>query len=451
MTTPNPYGTDGALTFSLGVSSDSVIARAGATYSVQSYLDDDGSVFGGRTLPNRHSVHFRAQDIQKDRYGAIKARVAIRLNDWPILAWGTIHIDKHEDRTRICNLAYNKLDATTKELYTPELMRHDFDQWCYWIWPTFLGFQDAEELAGEVSPVNFLVHPYVIQGGGTILFGSPGGGKTYMSLLMGISIDSGATDLFRVDGQVHKVLFINLERGARSIRNRIAACNAVLGFGHDRPLLTMNQRGRNFLDLRESIKHVVDKHSVEVIILDSISRASGGASLTEDTSGNRIIDCLNGLCDTWIAIAHNTRADGNHVYGSVMFDAGADIICKLTTQQEASKIGMVAEIVKANDVGRYPKRYVAMEFGEAGLIRVRSAQPGEFGALEDATQSDAEKVHQYLVDNGSSTVERIASETGISPQSIRVYLGRMRDVIVVATAGPAGKFKVYGLQEDNGE
>jgi len=446
MSIPNPYGTDGAMTYAIGVDEESVIAQAGATYAVQCYLDDDGSVFGGRTLGNRQSVHFRAQDIQKDRFGAMKARVAIRLNDWPLLAWGTIHIDKHEDRTRICNLAFDKLDKTTKEFYSKDLMRHDFDQWCYWVWPTFLGHQDAEELAGEISPVKFLIHPYVIEGGGTILFGAPGGGKTYLALLMGISIDSGVNDLFKVDEDIHKVLFVNLERSSQSIRNRIAACNRVLGFPPDRPLLTMNQRGKSLADLREPIKAVVEKHGVKLIILDSISRATNGASLTEDTSGNKIIDTLNGLTESWVAIAHNTRGDASHVYGSMMFDAGADIIVKLTSQAEANKIGLVTEIVKANDVGRYPKKYVALEFDENGLNQVRSAQSGEFGELESATQSNAEKIHQFLATNGASSVERISAETGITPQSTRTYLSRMRDVIVVANTG--GGFKVYGLQQE---
>lgn len=433
----------GQATAKYGVDSEGTVAKILQMAQVSTRLDEeDNSVFGGRPFSNLHSVFFRAQDIYKDRYGTIKAKISIRMNDWPILAWGTIHIDKHEDRIRLCNQAWKKLDDTIKVLYPVEVMHHDFDEWCYWIWPTSLGSVMAEELAGAVIPVQFLVHPYVIKGGGTILVGSPGGGKTYMSLLMAISIDSGSPDFFRVDDSPHKVLFINLERSASSIQNRIAACNRVLGFEAGRPLLVMNQRGRSLMDLRENVKAVIEKHKVELVVLDSISRSTNGQSLTEDTSGNRIIDCLNGLSETWVAIAHNTRSDSNHVYGSIMFDAGADIIVKLTSQAEENKLGMVSEIIKANDVGQYPKKYVAMEFNENGLCGVRSAREGEFTELEGKIITDIQKVHNHLAQNGSSTIKQIVEATGIKADSVRVYVNRMDDVQVVASTGST---KLYGL------
>ena len=34
----------------------------------------------------------------------------------------------------------------------------------------------------------------------------------------------------------------------------------------------------------------------------------------------------NSLCESWVAIAHTPRADASHVFGSVMFEAAADVV-----------------------------------------------------------------------------------------------------------------------------
>jgi hypothetical protein len=56
--------------------------------------------------------------------------------------------------------------------------------------------------------------------------------------------------------------------------------------------------------------------------------------LTENGAGNKIVDALNGMAETWLAIGHTPRASAEHVYGTVHFDAGADLMVKLTSEQD---------------------------------------------------------------------------------------------------------------------
>ena len=152
-----------------------------------------------------------------------------------------------------------------------------------------------------------------------------------------------------------KVLFINLERSALSIQRRLGLVNTALGLDADRKLLTLNARGKSLVDIKDVVAATVAKYDVGLIILDSISRAGQG-SLIEDRPVNAIVDTLNNLAPSWLALAHTPRSNESHVFGSVHFEAGADVVVKLLSERTEDTLGIGLEIVKENDIGRTPKQ-----------------------------------------------------------------------------------------------
>jgi hypothetical protein len=165
------------------------------------------------------------------------------------------------------------------------------------------------------------------------------------------------------------------------------------------------------------------------VFLDSISRGGAG-SLVQDDTANSIIDALNSISPTWFAIAHTPRDNGGHVFGNQHFDAGADVLLKLSSEQRGSTLGIGLEITAANDIPKQPRQYLALEFDDAELpelVAVRGAREAEFPELAgNRTMKPVERVVAYLQKIGAATGSQVASETGLDNSAVsRIFQADM--------------------------
>src|SRR5262249_42735377 len=146
------------------------------------------------------------------------------------------------------------------------------------------------------------------------------------------------------------------------------------------------------------IQRYVERQGIEVIFLDSLSRAGLG-DMNANDSVNRIVDRLNAF-PTWVALGHTPRADTTHVYGSQMFDAAADLTVRLQSEQEDDgPLGVGLDLDKRNDVAWHKMTITALEFDGLGLVNVRPAQPGEFPDVEAGKKlTMRQAVKQFLLD-----------------------------------------------------
>tara|TARA_Y100000034_G_scaffold114710_2_gene151099 strand:+ start:28 stop:681 length:654 start_codon:yes stop_codon:yes gene_type:complete len=193
----------------------------------------------------------------------------------------------------------------------------------------------------------------------------------------------------------------------------------------------LNARGHTLVDVRDAIRKVVEEHGVEVVFLDSISRAGMG-DLTGNREANAIIDVLNNVAPTWVAIGHTPRQDDSHLFGGVHFDAGADIMVKLASEATPTSLGIALEITKANDSGK-PRRpeHIALDFEEKqGLIGIRRPGAAEFSNLSLGTKlSFKEEVASYLLDVGEATASTIAQGIGRNRSNIAHLLSQDKSFV----------------------
>ncbi len=307
---------------------------------------------------------FKAEKISEERTG-IHARVSI-FGQHESLSWSYLNIERREDRSSLAGAAWAAFK--TESTYTKEDMRRDLDNFCAGLWEFHLSRFVPVELQGDESPqpIEFLLKPYIINGGGTIIFAAPGRGKSFTALFWAMSIDSGCQKFWAT--KQRRVLFINLERSGESLRRRLSMVNKVLGLPTTRPLLTLNARGKSLTEVLPACRKAVTKYSVEMVVLDSISRAGMG-DMNENLSGNRVIDALSSLCPTWLALGHTSRASENHLFGSVMQDAGADICVQLSAQVKDDGVsGIGWQITKQNDIGYHGQKIYALRFDENVLV-----------------------------------------------------------------------------------
>lgn len=363
-----------------------------------------------RYSENGAVVTLRARDLRRTNTGP-HAHIAVKVNDKGI-AFDVLNIHRNASRNDLARAALKRLGELERAALAKDLPLM-LDEFCLGLWEFHLSQFEAEWMVGdlELPALPFSLKPYVREECGTILFSPPKAGKSYSLDLMLVSIDAGCDTLWPC--QQTRVLKVNLERGRGSLLRRLPRVNRALGLEPKRPLLTLNARGKSLADVIQTIRRIVDREKVGIVGLDSISRGGFG-KLTDDDTGNSVIDALNSLCETWVALGHTPRADPTHLFGSQMFDAGEDIGIQLTSQATAPRDGVitlgVGLLIKlANDMACPPLELLGLDFTEQdGLVGVRRPATREFPALVAGQgQKLEDEIYGLLLDMGRATATEI--------------------------------------------
>ena len=377
-------------------------------------LSPDG-VDWSRSIGPGVPMMYRFREIRLERTGW-HALVAVFLGK-ALLESDTFNISRREDRVRLIKQAHGKLGEVGGTAYPLSMMEYDFQVACLRT-PDVWEEQQVkiEEFSPDdvVRPVTFVLKPFILEGGGTILFAPPGAGKSYLLQTWAICVSQGIVTIWPCEQR--PVLYINLERSNSFLRNREAALRNALGWAAATNVLYLDGRGLSLKGIERKARAVLVKMDRPVVFLDSISRA-GGASLNDDDTANGVIDLLNRLSPTWVAIGHTTKAEmgkAEHVFGSVHFIAGCDLEVKVATERGEKKLGLSLTIVKGNEVGFFPPTYLAFEFDQPDMpvTNIRKASQQEFSdlaAIEESREPLRKRI-QRLLQDGRKTVGELHEE-----------------------------------------
>lgn len=395
------------------------------------YASEGHALVKRRQVDMEHTVVFSAEGIRQERTG-VHARISVDCNG-AVLAWSNFNVEKDEDRVRLSNSAYLHLNGMSA-VYPKTHLKNDLDQFCAGLWDAQLGQLAPVQMNGTLKPTppSFILYPFLLSEGGTIIFAPPGRGKSYTLMLMAVCVDAGLETLWEPVKR-SKVLFINLERGSKSVADRLGNINGALGLDRYRPLATINARGKSLADVSAAAERYVGENDVGAVFVDSISRAGVG-NLNDNQDVNRVCDMMNRLGPAWAGLAHTPRADESHLYGGIHFEAAADVVVQLLSEQdEEGPLGIGLQITKQNDIGRVPLWTVALEFSVNGLDRVRQARRGEFPEIEAGKKmSLRESVRQHLIDVGASSATQIADALGLNRSNVANVLATHKTAFEVA-------------------
>ncbi len=357
------------------------------------------------------------------------------------LIHSAFNIDRDEDRTRLANAAHAKLGPVDATGYEKPDFKADLDVFCRYSWKAWVTGQVPSAWTAPATERRAVerLSPITVRGGGTILFAPPKSAKTFVSLALALSIQYGITALWPV--KQANVLYINLERDEAQMRQRLLALGEILGTAD---LNMLHRRGRSLADVEETARVMIERDSVEVLMVDSLSRAGVG-DLNENQPMNRAMDTMNRLCPTWHLVAHTPRADIEHAYGSIMADAAADVLVQLVSQREQRHtLGVGLNITSANDlepglVGSY-----ALEFDpQLGLAGFRPARHGEFPEIEGVERVPLRQaVNDYLTTNGASSATTIATAINRRRDQVARLLTTSNEY---TRAGKEGKEILYAV------
>jgi len=399
------------------------------------------------------SVIYQATNVRNERTG-VHATVSIgfRENGRGAVPMDedTYNVGRREERERLVNGIFKKVAMKTileTAKYDQSRMGMDLMLFQRGLWSFEIGMQEAERRGGakERTFKPFVINPYVVEGGGTIIFAPPGRGKSWLGMLMCITVDAGINRFWPVTQG--PALFVNLERSAESVDVRLGDINEALFLPRERPLLRLDRRGRSLPDVIDGIQRTVAKEGVSFVMVDSLSRMGYG-NLIDNDPANKAMDALNSLSPAaWAVLAHTPRGDETHTFGSQMFDAAADVTVQLMTDDKSrdDALGIGMRVDKANDIkkGRGITQ-IALEFDDFGLKAIRKA--GDFEFLEIAAQkktSATEQVADFLAQFGKSDAGTIAEELGIDRTTVAKILTNGKYV----SLGKEGRKVMYGLSD----
>lgn len=394
-------------------------------------------------------VIFMAKDFYRNSSGRHATLYVHLKTEWAgdntCMKHSLLNIDRHKDRSEFCRRAFENFDVHTKEDYKLLELIRDFDGFCHDTWEAQWG-DDGEArsaCATESRMPEFLLKPYILKPGGTIIFAPGGRGKSYLGLIMGICIDSGYQQLWPTTQS--KVMFVNLERPYQSVAQRIRRINIALHLRPQRELLVYQARGRNLTTIEEPLARNIEKHNIDLVILDSLSR-TGYKNLQDDGPVNAAMNTLNRLCPSWLALAHTPRGDESHVFGSVMFDNAVDVNVRLKTSTDDDKLGLGLTVTKTNDIRR-PKdmELFALGFEESGLTEIRKATVDEFPEITtDGEPDNLSLIKEHIHDNGPDTAKNIGKALDIKASTVRRILSTGKSVF--AAGDKIGKEREYALR-----
>lgn len=403
-------------------------------------------VSGSSELPGGISLQLNATGLRRQHTG-IHARLEIALAPNRVLAYTVCNIERDEDRVRLANSAGKRLGG---EKGRGEQIKARLDEFCALVWQAWVATDEGWWLQPneDRSPPQWLLEPYMLQNAGTILYGPPGAGKSWIALLwtIGLTHGWGHAKFWHSADDRAPVLFINLERAPESLAKRTyEVCNAI-GV-EPRPVLSLNARGRTLSDIWDAGKRTVEREGVGLVVVDSLSR-TGSGDLNDNQDANRAMDALNSLSKTWLTLGHTPRGDTTHVFGSQMHDAAADVCVRLTSaeggDEDKYRLGIQLEVTKANDVRKARASIWALEFDDIGLSDIQKATTADFPDLAPVVKTLADRVTEYLENEGSATVQDIAKSLEVSRSYVSGVL-KGRRFVCLESGGGRGKQSKYGI------
>ena len=412
--------------------------------------DDDGGVL--HTIERGYDkVILSAHDIRKTDTG-VHAKLSIDFND-DNLAFTVCNIERNEERVRLSNSAHKFLGVSEEDansIITKGELLFKFNNFCSKVWKEHLSIQKPEVIEGttDLSSVAYALKPHVLEGGGTIMYGKPGKGKSFTGMMMALAVNYGTNHYWETTEG--KTIFVNLERPARTMSPRIGAVANALGLNSNSSLVVMNNRGQGLVDIHDALEDYIAKNDVKFVVLDSISR-SGAGDMKEDRVATRTIDMLNDLGVSWVAIAHTPKYDDKVYYGSGMYEAGADVMLRHSSSRidDAGSLAVLLEVTKANDMPVPKPMGLHYSFDENGLSGIRFATKDEVADLVDKEIHLRDSIREYLGETGKATATELAKNLGKERAEVTEVIRQLYKAGEIGSVGISNNENEYGLKHEN--
>lgn len=227
---------------------------------------------------------------------------------------------------------------------------------------------------GLINPPSWLIHDCIPEGGYAILFGPPGGLKTFVALDMALSVATGATFPWAgLWGRVTKagpVLFLAGE-GRSNIVKRVEAWEhkhwggeRVENFVMIDPVPRVTETPESFKAFVELALHM-SPGGYSLAVIDTVGRAMAGVNENAQEHASKLSLMVAALqkelqCAV-LALHHTGHGNGDRTKGSIVFEADADTLIRVDREEKSNLFSLVMTKQKDAPEWRDPRVGYAYE------------------------------------------------------------------------------------------
>ncbi len=279
----------------------------------------------------------------------------------------------------------------------------------------------------DVPPLEFLIEPFLVKGVPTVLFGEKGSTKSTMSLYLYTCLMLPWNDNplgLKVPNRSVKTLILDYE-----LPGYIAQRNAKKmqeGMGIPPFPLYHRRCTKPLYDELEQVQNHIANLKAEVVIIDSLARASGG-DLNKTEGANSFFESLDKLNVTSLIIAQTSKdveSKRKTIYGNALFTYYARSIFEICRTDNVGENEIEVAIFHrwSNLTKLYPDMGVHVSFNGVGTkIQSQSVSVAEF---KDKVNSQR-AVYDELK-SGAHTVSELCDLTGLSNNVVSISLSRLK-------------------------
>ena len=303
-----------------------------------------------------------------------------------------------------------------------ELVRKEVEKEKNWTW-----LSDVEQSNGD----KWLFDPFILDNSTNVLFGKGGGGKTYMTLRLALSLATGKPFLGFKPSRTCKTLFIDYEDVAENLKERLVKICKGDGMkpvdgDPSESVCYYRPNGLPMNEAVQAVKRCVKENGIGLIIIDSAALACGGEPEKAE-SALRYFNALNKLGVATLTIAHETKSENHdYVFGSVFFHNSARNIWNFQAKDDfsfeyESKDVQAAMFHRKCNHGRR-KANVYVKF-----VHNEDSTDITFGDPEAWSENmkDWQKIIRSL-EAGPKTNHDIASDSGVKLEVVKARLTDLR-------------------------
>lgn len=276
-------------------------------------------------------------------------------------------------------------------------------------------FLNANEC--KSGSIQYLIHPIAPLQQPTIIFGLGGSGKSFLTLLLGLLIQTPAGDTLGLDiAGDHNVLYLDWETDSNVIHHRMKMLSNGLGYNTS---LIYRRCNKPLAQDLEAIQAMINKHKIEVVIVDSLAQACGGDLMhqvaLEFFQGLRSLTYNNQPLSS-LVVAHTSKGDpanksnSRSVFGSAFFTNYARSVWELNGKQEPGQPKLTIVLThKKSNYGLSKSMVFDVTFS-ANKVEITGGKTYDRDYVVDQLKI-SERVQEALL-QGDSTVEEIADRLG---------------------------------------
>lgn len=296
------------------------------------------------------------------------------------------------------------------------------------------GAPTLDLLTADLGPARrWLVKPFVLADGISMVYGAGGDGKSLLALVTALCVASGEEIAGLASEEVGPVLLLDWEDGADGHQERLKALCAEHGINLAPGTFHYQRMSASLRESVRDIRKIVAKTQARFVIVDSIGMACGG----DPSDANLIIQTLISARQLGVPvlgvhhIAKNAK-DKSNPYGSVYATNEVRLSWHIESTRQGNQLASGLRSYKGNRTGELGRLGYKWQFTERNE-RIERIQMMNMDMVETRKVGDSGqkwRIADVLKSRGALDTEAIAEQTDISRATVRTLLSRNKDLFL---------------------